>query len=233
VDLHSSTVYVGTGNAYSGTAAPTTDSIVKLDLRSGALLGSFQGTAGDVFSSSTPGLDFDFGASPNLFSTGGRSLVGEGEKGGTYWTLDRSSMRPVWHTTVGIGSVAGGILGSTAYDGSTGRIVGPESIPGYLWSLAAANGALEWIAPGGLDLAHLSPVSVSNGVAYSVTTTGFLEAWNEATGLPIAALPLNPIPPAGGYTLGLGSGVAIADGLVIADVGSGQAGTGIVVAVGA
>jgi polyvinyl alcohol dehydrogenase (cytochrome) len=230
VDTSTGSVFVGTGNAYSGKAAPTTDSMVKLDLGTGTLLGWYQATAGDVFSSSTPGLDFDFGASPNLISAGGRALVGEGQKGGVYWALDRSTMKPVWHTTVGVGSAAGGILGSTAYDATTGRIVGPESLPGYLWSLDAAGGSINWLIPIGVDLVHLTPVSISNGVAYSVATTGFLEALDEATGLPLALLPLNPIPPQGGYTLGEGSGVAIADGLVIADAGSGQTSNGIVVA---
>jgi polyvinyl alcohol dehydrogenase (cytochrome) len=229
VDPVGGAVYVGTGNAYSGAAAPTTDSIVKLDLATGAILGHLQGTANDVFSSSTPGLDFDFGASPNLYSVGGHMVVGEGQKGGVYWAADASTMHPIWHTTIGVGSVVGGILGSTAYDPSTARVIGPESLPGYLWSVSAGNGALNWVGPGVLDLVHLSPVAVSNGVVYSVTTTGFLEAWLEATGTPLFAFPLNPIPPTNGYSLGLASGVSVADGLVIADLGS-QGKNGSVVA---
>lgn len=222
VDLATGTVYVGTGNAYSGAAASTTDSIVKLDLRSGTILGSFQGTSGDVFSSTTPGLDFDFGASPNLFSAGGHLLVGEGQKSGTYWALDRTTMRPVWHTTVGPGTVLGGVLGSTAYDAATGQVVGPLSVPGYVWSLSGASGTPVWVGTGGVDAAHLSPVAVSNGVVYSVASTGFLEAWLEQTGTPLVALPLTAVPPNGGYDLALASGVSVADGLVIADTGTGN-----------
>lgn len=230
VDAANGNVYVGTGNAYSGTAAPTTDSVIKLDLRTGAILSWFQATAGDVFSSTTPGFDFDFGASPNLFGVGNRLIVGEGEKGGVYWALDRSTMKPIWDTTVGAGSALGGILGSTAYDSATGQIVGPETLPGYLWSLASSDGTPKWITPGGLDEIQWSPVSISNGIAYSIASTGFIEAWNEATGILMTAVPLNPIPPPGSYILGLGSGVAIADGLVIADLGTGSNGTGIVAA---
>lgn len=230
VDTNAGTVYAGTGNAYTGAAAPTTDAIVKMDLRTGTILSWFQGTSNDVFSSSNPGLDFDFGASPNLMTIGGRTLVGDGQKSGTYWAVDTATMKPVWHTTVGVGSAAGGVLGSTAYDGATGRITGPETLPGYLWSLTASNGVVDWLAPGGVDPVQWSPVSVSNGVAYSVASTGFLEAWNEASGVPLAAVPINPIPPSGSYTIGLGSGVAIADGLVIVDLGSGQTGQGIVAA---
>jgi polyvinyl alcohol dehydrogenase (cytochrome) len=230
VDIEAGLIYAGTGNAYTGTAAPTTDSILKLDLRTGAILNWFQGTAGDVFSSSNPGLDFDFGASPNLITVGGKKLVGEGQKSGTYWAVDPATMKPVWHADVAVGSVLGGLLGSSAFDASTDQIVGPGTLPGYVWSLSASNGQLDWLTPGGVDPVHWSPVSVSNGVAYSVGTAGFLEAWNESNGVPLAVLPLNPLPPSGSYVIGLGSGVAIADGLVIADLGSGQNGEGIVAA---
>lgn len=229
VDLSTGTVYVGTGNAYSGTAAPTTDAILAVRLDDGAVRGSFQGTAGDVFSSSAPGLDFDFGASPNLLSVDGHTVVGEGQKSGTYWALDATKMRPVWHTTVGAGSVLGGVLGSTAYDRAAGAVIGPLSVPGYLWSLSGARGTPNWVGTGGVDAAHLSPVAVSNGVVYSVASTGFLEAWLEATGTPLVALPLNAVPPTGGYNPALGSGVSIAGGRVFADTGTGNM-TGSVVA---
>ncbi len=221
VDLAHGTVFVGTGNAYSGAAARTTDAIVKVDLATGALLGSLQGTSGDVFSSSTPGLDFDFGASPNLFTINGRAVVGEGAKSGVYWVADRASMLAVWHTQIGVGSVVGGILGSTAYDG--GRVIGPESLPGYLWSLSASNGVPNWITTGLLDVVHLSPVAVSNGVVYSIATSGFLEAFLESTGTPIAEQPLKL------GTIALDGGVAVADGMVFADLGS-QGTSGAVVA---
>lgn len=230
VDTAAGVVYAGTGNAYTGAAAPTTDAIVKFDLHTGAILGWFQGTSGDVFSSSNPGFDFDFGASPNLMNAGGKSLVGEGQKSGTYWAVDTSSMKPVWSATLGAGSAAGGVLGSTAFDSATGQITGPLTLPGYIWSISASSGQLRWLSPGGVDPVQWSPVSVSNGVAYSVASTGFVEAWNEATGVPITAVALNPIPPSGSYTIGLGSGVAIADGLVIADLGSAQSSQGIVAA---
>lgn len=229
VDLSSGSVFVGTGNAYSGAAAPTTDAIVKLKLSNGRILGWFQGTANDVFSSNTPGLDFDFGASPNLMHLGNRTLIGEGSKSGSYWALNPATMKPVWQATLGAGSAVGGVLGSTAYDPATGHVFGPESVPGYVWSVDASTGTPAWVAPGGIDPGQLSPVSVSNGVVYSVTSTGFVEAWNEATGIPAGALPINPVPPGSSYVAALGSGVAIADGLVIADAGSQQS-QGLVVA---
>jgi polyvinyl alcohol dehydrogenase (cytochrome) len=227
VDVADGALYVGTGNAYSGTAAPTTDAIVKLDLATGAQRGAFQATSGDVFSSSTPGLDFDFGASPNLIDAGGRHLVGEGQKSGTYWALDRTTMQVVWQTQVGPGSEIGGVIGSTAYDAATGQIAGPISAPGYVWSVQSATGLPAWVTAAGGDPLHLSPVAISNGVVYSLAASGFLVAWLEQTGTLLAQLPLAP----SGSTqpaLSFG-GVSVADGLVIANTGS-QGSNGSVVA---
>jgi polyvinyl alcohol dehydrogenase (cytochrome) len=232
VDTKTGSVFVGTGNAYTGSAASTTDAIVKLDINTGAIEASFQATANDVFSPSNPGLDFDFGASPNLMSVGGRDLVGEGQKAGAYWTLDRASMAPVWHTQVGPSSAVGGILGSTAYDMATTQIVGPISAPGYVWSLQAGSGLPNWVTAAAADPLHWSPTAISNGVVYSLATSGFVVAWLEQTGTPLAQLPLNTTPGPGGstpsYSLSFG-GVAVADGLVIANTGT-QGSNGSVVA---
>ena len=230
VDPASGTVYVGTGNAYTGTAAPTTDSILALDLRTGAIERHFQATSGDVFSSGTPGLDFDFGASPNLMTVGGQDLVGEGQKEGTYWAVRRSDLSPVWHAQVGPGSAAGGILGSTAYDASSRQVTGPISAPGYVWSLDAASGRPVWATAAAADPVHFSPVAVSNGVVYSLASSGFLAAWDERTGVPLAQMQLNDVAAPQTYSASFG-GVAVADGLVIADTGS-QGSDGAIVAFG-
>jgi outer membrane protein assembly factor BamB len=71
------------------------------------------------------------------------------------------------------------------------------------------------------DAAHLAPVSISNGVVYSTAVSGFLVAWLEQTGTPLAELPLNGS--------ALSGGVAIADGLVITNTGT-QGSNGSVVA---
>jgi len=231
VDLGSGALYVGTGNAYHAPAAPTTDSILKIRLLDGAIVGHFQATANDVFNGTTSpaGPDFDFGASPNLVvGSGGTPAVGEGQKSGDYWAVRRSDMQPLWHQQLGPGSAVGGILGSTAYDGT--RIYGPITAPSYVWALAAMSGSLAWVSPVG-DPVHWSPLSVSNGVAYSADSAGFVDAWDAATGVPMARVPLgvsagpaasSPADPAFG-------GVALAGGTVFADTGT-QSTTGAVVA---
>ncbi|HEX4539676.1 MAG TPA: PQQ-binding-like beta-propeller repeat protein [Acidimicrobiales bacterium] len=227
VDLATGAVYVGTGNAYSGQAAPTTDAMLELDLATGAIRGFFQATRGDVFSSSTPGLDFDFGASPNLIDVGGRHLVGEGQKSGAYWVLDRTTMQPVWHAQLGPGSVVGGVIGSTAYDSAANQIAGPITAPGYVWSVQASTGTPRWVSPGLADPVHFSPVAISSGVVYSLLSGGFIGAWSEQTGLPLAQLSLSK---PGSITPEISfGGVSVADGLVIANTGT-QGSNGSIVA---
>ena len=114
------------------------DSIVALDLRTGALkwaqrMQAFDTWIGFCFrSNSTPGCpipsgeDFDFGAAPNLFTVdvkddehGGhrRDIIGAGEKSGIYWALDPDNGSLVWATRVGPGTNFGGVLFGTASDG--------------------------------------------------------------------------------------------------------------------
>ena len=144
--------------------------------KTGAILGKFQATAGDVWngtSNAAEGPDYDFGASPQLFTgPNGEQLVGEGQKSGVYRALDRSD---AWsrcgRRNVGPGAfVVGGVIGSTATDGkrSTAR---PPS--------AASSGRSASTAPTSGSRADGGPLkfnatSVANGVVYTTDMTGFL-----------------------------------------------------------
>jgi polyvinyl alcohol dehydrogenase (cytochrome) len=212
IDPATNRLYVGTGNAYHQPAADTTDSMIALDATTGAMLAHFQATPNDSFAANNPGgPDADFGSSPNLIAgPTGQALVGEGQKSGTYWGLDRTAMQPAWHTTIGPGSPAGGILGSTAYDGM--RIYGTDSADGQVWALDR-GGALQWnsLDPSTLDF---SPVAIANGVLYSVDSGGFLLARNPATGLVLNT-----------FNLGAASfgGVSAVGGALYVAVGTGPA----------
>jgi polyvinyl alcohol dehydrogenase (cytochrome) len=220
IDTATGRLYAGTGNAYHKPAASTTDSMLMLDARTGALLAHRQATPGDVWNETSniaAGPDADFGASPQLIAgAGGRLLVGDGEKSGHYWAFDRSTLRTVWNTTVGPGSFAGGILGSTAYDGV--RIYGPNTPAGEIWSLTT-RGTPAWVSS---DVGPIQwgPVSVANGIVYSADMAGVVTARDAATGLVLARLPIGR--PAWG-------GVAIAGGYVFAATGT-QGATGWIVA---
>jgi polyvinyl alcohol dehydrogenase (cytochrome) len=204
-------LYVGTGNAYHAPAADTTDAILALDLRHGAILGHFQATPGDVWDETTnaaSGPDYDFGASPNLFAgPGGQALVGEGQKAGTYWALDRQTLHPVWDVFTAPGSFLGGILGSTASDGQ--RIYGPDTVGHEVWSLDT-GGKLDWVSAEGAPLGFNS-LSVANGVVYTTDLSGVLTAHDATTGVLLSKAPLG---------WGAFGGVAVVGKTVVADTGT-------------
>ncbi|HEV2815536.1 MAG TPA: PQQ-binding-like beta-propeller repeat protein, partial [Solirubrobacteraceae bacterium] len=222
VDPATRRVYVGTGNAYHAPAANTTDSIVALDADSGGIVDHFQATAGDVWNGTEnivgAGPDYDFGASPQLFTgPGGRRLIGEGQKSGTYWALDRETMDPVWSAmTAPPGIFIGGIIGSTATDGD--RIYGPDTVGGEQWAIDE-NGGYSWLSSDGGPL-HFNATSVANGVVYNTDMTGHLNARDAATGLILNKIPLGSPSWAG---------VAIAGGSVFTATGT-QGSSGYLVA---
>jgi polyvinyl alcohol dehydrogenase (cytochrome) len=219
IDAATGRLYVGTGNAYNPPAADTTDAIVALDAASGAILDHFQATGDDAFSgsNSAAGPDYDFGASVNLLTApDGRTLVGEGQKDGTYWAIDPATMAPVWSQKTGPPSQVGGIIGSTAYDGT--RIYGPDSPAGEQWALTASSGTPAWLSADGGPL-HFNPTAVANGVVYDADMNGVLTAREAATGAVLLKLPL------GAPSYG---GVAIAGGYVFAVTGT-QGDSGYVV----
>ena len=208
IDAASGRLYVGTGNAYHAPAADTTDSVLAFDTRTGQVVAHTQARANDVWngtSNAGAGPDYDFGASPNLF-TGpkGQKLVGDGQKSGVHWALDRTTLKPVWTAITSPGTPAvGGILGSTAVD--QGRIFGPATAPGHLWGLAG-DGSLAWLSADGP--VQFSAVSAGNGIVYSTSTSGTLTARDAATGLVLAKLPIGA-PSWGGVALAGGSIFAV------------------------
>jgi polyvinyl alcohol dehydrogenase (cytochrome) len=96
IDPQRRALYVGTGNAYSAPAAPTTDSIVAMDLESGKILWTAQGTSNDVWLAACLGNaalgcgpDQDFGSPPILRKLAdGTSLLIAGQKSGNVWAFD-------------------------------------------------------------------------------------------------------------------------------------------------
>jgi hypothetical protein len=211
IDPNTGRLYVGTGNAYHDPAADTTDSMLVLSAVSGQLLGHFQSTPSDVWELSAPtsGPDYDFGASPNLFNDShGRALVGEGQKSGIYWALDRATMRPVWRTQAGPGGQAGGGINSSAFDGS--RIFGTDAADSQVFALGR-DGSSTWNSLDAGPL-HFSPVAVGNGVVWTVDPSGFLTAREASSGSVLTKVPLS------GPTFG---GVSVSGRAVYVETGSG------------
>jgi polyvinyl alcohol dehydrogenase (cytochrome) len=136
-------------------------------------------------------------------------------------------MQPVWDTTVGPGGVLGGILGSTAYDGT--RIYGADTLNGEVFALGR-DGLMPWSSPESGAL-HLGPTTTAHDVLYTVDPAGFVTARDPATGTILTKLPL------GASSFG---GVSAVGGALYVAVGTGpppapapqQDGTGSIVAFG-
>ncbi|HET6816455.1 MAG TPA: PQQ-binding-like beta-propeller repeat protein [Mycobacteriales bacterium] len=244
VDTRAKVAYVGTGNPFhENVPARNADAVIKVDLDRhsrtfGDIIGTYDGTP-ETYTTAFQGtpcvdipgnpapyyptgvgscadMDMDFGASPNLIRTGNRVLVGAGQKSGYYHLIDGRTMKSVWQTPVGPPSAVGGIVGSTAYDGKS--VYGPITISGYLWSLDRASGTPRWVAPIG-DGAHWgNPVSTAAGIVYTVGLTGFLDAYDSATGVPLLHHWMGADVGAGDVAASWG-GVAIARHTVYAAIG--------------
>jgi polyvinyl alcohol dehydrogenase (cytochrome) len=230
IDTATGRLYVGTGNNYHEPTTDMADSMLALDATSGAILAHYQATPDDSFSADNlfAGPDYDFGASPNLFDgPDGQRLVGEGQKSGTYWALDRATMKPVWSQSIGAGGYLGGIIGSTAFDGT--RVYGADALDGHVFALGR-DGLPAWTSQD-TGQAHFGPTMVARGVLYTIDPSGFVVARDPATGAEITRLSLGA--PAFG-------GASAVGGALYVSVGTGpppapapqQDGTGSIVAFG-
>jgi polyvinyl alcohol dehydrogenase (cytochrome) len=257
IDPATKTAYVGTANPFKPQAQhENADAVIKVDLNKasptfGSILGRYAGTIEEyvpAFSKmpcvDTPGnpppyypqglgscadADLDFGAAPNLFTdVAGKLMVGAGQKSGVYHAFDAATLKQAWSSIVGPPTSVGGIVGSTAYDGSA--FYGPITVGGYLWSIAKDNGLLRWLGPVA-DGAHWGePVAVANGVVYTVTLTGFLDAFDAQTGVPLLMRPIAAGSGTGGDPVASWGGVSVARNTVYAAVGITGLPNGFVVA---
>ena len=147
VDRKRKRLYVTTGNNYvmpnGVSAAPAGDhveSVLALDMTTGAVLWSHAMTTEDVWTfTNESGGDFDMGCGANLFqaSVGGvtKDLVGAGQKSGLYWVLDAETGTLVWKTQTGPGGHLGGLQWGTAVDGSH-VYFGVNDTDGSMYALA-------------------------------------------------------------------------------------------------
>ena len=167
IDAARGQLTIGTGENMSSPATATSDAIMALDLVTGAVKWSYQGTANDVWNTacdtatddSCPpekGPDFDFGAGTLLLSRPGqRDLVIGGQKSGDVHALDPDTGALVWKTKVGRGGIQGGVQFGMAADASTiyvpitdmpdGRTYDSPERAG-LHALDALTGKARWFA---------------------------------------------------------------------------------------
>ena len=245
VDAEDKVAFAGTANPFKPQAEHEhSNAVVKFDLdtkspRFGEIIDSYKGNIDEYvpglselpcydFPGNNPpfypqgigscgDIDLDFGASANLFrDKDGRKLVGVGQKSGVYHVFDAKTMDPVWSQVVGPPGAFGGVVGSTAHDGSA--VYGPITVPGYVWSISSEErGRHRWIGPIADGMHWGPPVASANGVIYTVDFSGYLDAFDARTGVLLAKRPLalggsSPVTPSW-------AGVSVARNTIYAAVG--------------
>ena len=159
VDARRGLVYVGTGDSYTDEPTAGADAIIAMDMKTGAIRWSRQVTAADNFvmgcSPARPGSncptpvgpDYDFGATPILFSLpSGKQVLLAGQKSGAVYGLDPDTGRQLWKTQVGSGSALGGVEWGMGAD--TRRLYVPISDIILLFqALKAPSAASDSLAP--------------------------------------------------------------------------------------
>lgn len=177
VDPATRSLFIATGDSYSAPAAPTSDSVLALDLQTGAIKWSRQLLAGDAWNmscgtaapancSTAAGPDFDFGQPPILVSlpNGRRALV-IGQKSGAVHALDPDDGgRVLWTKAVAKGGVLGGFEWGSASDGEIfyapasdvvfknpavfARAGVEPDAGGGVYAVRVSDGSLAWSASG-------------------------------------------------------------------------------------
>jgi len=100
---------------------PFNESVFALHTADGTLAWNFRPARVDN------GCDWDFGATANYAKkAGGSEFLGVGGKDGTYYSLDPVTGHQRWATNVVFGGLAGGFIGTTAYDGQ--RVAGATAL---------------------------------------------------------------------------------------------------------
>jgi polyvinyl alcohol dehydrogenase (cytochrome) len=218
VDPVSRTVFYGTGNNFTGTGEEN-DSVIALDADTGALRWKQQMTHPDKWTvgcirplerhlpvehcagmEDGTNVDWDFGSSPNVFTVGGRTLVGIGQKSGIYHAFDARTGQIVWQRQTSVAQHNGGSMGivwGTAYDGRRIYAATWHGKPGTLFGLDPATGEIVWRTPNPADgcttgggaahsdachLAHISAVTATPGLVYEGSMDGKMRIYRAEDG---------------------------------------------------
>jgi len=212
LDVERNQLYVGTGEAYTSPAADTSDSVLAIDLTTGARNWHYQSIAGDAWNMACfigggancpeeDGPDLDIGAPPMLVGEGDQAMVVAGQKSGDVFALNPNTGELIWRTKVGRGGFAGGVHWGMATDGErlyipnadtifTGRFTG-ERKPG-LFALDPADGSVSWFTPApdicaedtkpACDPGLSAAVTALEGVVFAGAFDGHLRAYDSDSG---------------------------------------------------
>jgi polyvinyl alcohol dehydrogenase (cytochrome) len=201
IDPKRRALYVGTGDAYTTPAPKNTDAVMALDLDSGKILWSVQGTENDAWvvgcMSPTPlencpkdfGPDQDFGSPPILRDLpGGRTLLIAGQKSGNVWAYDPDHQGAVrWRTALvnNTKEFGGKIVWGAAADDQTAYFgLGAGGIA----AVDIRNGERKWFTPlapaegRAQHLGETGPLTAIPGIIFSGGFDGVLRALSASDG---------------------------------------------------
>jgi polyvinyl alcohol dehydrogenase (cytochrome) len=202
IDVKRHALYIGTGDAYTSPAAPTTDSIMALDLDTGKILWSVQDTPNDTWlagctagAKTMPencpkevGPDHDFGSPPILVTVGGRDLLIAGQKSGNVWAHDPDKQGAVvWKTPLVANTTEFG--GKIIWGGATDDRNAYFGLgTGGIAAVQLRDGEKQWftpLQPAATVAAHTGqdgPLTAIPGIVFSGAWDGVLRALSTATG---------------------------------------------------
>jgi polyvinyl alcohol dehydrogenase (cytochrome) len=257
IDPHTGTLFVGTGQNYTGSAGDF-DTLLALNARTGAVRWKNQVTKADTWRSLCndpdpegycPGLadgsalDYDIGATPNIFRAGGRTMVGVGQKLGVYHAFDARTGKVVWRRQLGVPLPSGGISGiqwGSSFDGRRLYIATYYAGPGTLFAVNPADGKVLWQKPHPADgcatggaaqyptcaPAHAPAATSSPGLVWEGSNDGKLRAYSSRTGDVLWTYDtlrtftgVNGIEGVGSSISGTGGGVVVSRGMVYVQSG--------------
>jgi hypothetical protein len=177
-------------------------------------------------------LDQDFGAPPTLYTdSNGDQVIVDLQKAGVLHAaytddvddsdgeLPSPVMAEAWQQIVGVTCPA---CNAAAWAFHGGSLVGASSPVGTMLSVNGDDGAHQWASPI-VDGTHYQSTSVTDEVAFTVDNAGNLLAFDLATGVPLLRRPIQADADIAGGAVAPGlssSGVAIANGMVVAAVGN-------------
>jgi polyvinyl alcohol dehydrogenase (cytochrome) len=214
IDTGRKLAFIGTGNNYYTPVSQYSDSLLAIDYTTGQIKWHHQFTANDAWTVGTVlsgGVDGDVGATPNLFTIGGRDVVGVGDKPGSYHVHDRETGAPVWSKKLTNGSgFQGGVMAPAAYhDGVIYVVSNNGTASSTAFALSAANmGEILWEE--NLTDPTFGGPAYGNGVLYVGDQAGNVWALNAMTG---AKLWNTRLPQ------GRGGGFSLVDGMLFTGYG--------------
>jgi polyvinyl alcohol dehydrogenase (cytochrome) len=211
IDAKRGVLYVATGDSYTDVELPTADSIVALDLKTGAVRWKNQLTREDNYivgcargaargnCPETLGPDHDFGASPILYTlASGKRVLLAGQKSSQVYGLDPDAQGKVlWEKRLSAGGPLGGIEFGMAADGdrlyaAVADIFTSGKSAAGLHAFNPADGAILWQAPTPrlpcawknvfCSPAMSQAVSAMPGLVFGGSMDGRFRAFDSATG---------------------------------------------------